>query len=231
MIAFVIQRGFNIFCFLDEGQDKKWIKYLLSQNMPVLIPVGYLRYGHMVVLVGYDDNKKIFHVADPEWRSIQKQPYQEFNEWHDEVQEGNEAFLVYPEFKQIEALSGGKTPTELKKYSNIKGIAYLKKGQYDRAISNFNKALEIEPELARVYINRGAAYMGKGQYEEAISDFTKAIEINPRYAITYYGRGVAYYYKKEYDKSWEDINKALALGYEIPPNFLNELRKASGREK
>jgi C1A family cysteine protease len=71
MIAFVRERGFNIFCFLDEGKDKKWIKYFLFQNMPVMVTVGYLRYGHMMVLVGYDDNKKIFYVADPEWRSIQ----------------------------------------------------------------------------------------------------------------------------------------------------------------
>lgn len=231
MIAFVIERGFNIFCFLDEGQDKKWIKYFLSQNMPIMVPVGYLRYGHMVVLVGYDDNKKIFYVADPERRSIQEWRYEEFNEWHYKVHEGNEAFLVFPESKQIEALSEGKIPMELKKYSIIKGIAYFKKGQYDRAISDFNKALEIEPKSARVYINRGAGYMGKGQYEEAISDFNKAIEINPRYAIAYYGRGLIYYYKKEYDKSWEDVNRAQALGYEIPTNFLNDLRKNSGREK
>jgi hypothetical protein len=231
MITFVIERGFNIFCFLDEGQDKKWIKYFLSQNMPIMVPGGFLGYGHMVVLVGYDDNKKIFYIADPEWRSIQEWPYQEFNEWHYKVQEGNEAFLVYPEFKQTEALSEGKIPPELKKYSNIKGFANLMKGQYDRAISDFNKALEIEPKSADVYNNRGIAYGSKGQYEKAISDFDKAIEINPGLSKAWFNRGLVYYYKKEYDKSWEDVNRAQALGYEIPSRFLYDLRKNSGREK
>jgi hypothetical protein len=42
---------------------------------------------------------------------------------------------------------------------------------------------------------------------------------------------MSYYYKKEYDKSWEDIKKAKDLGWRIPPEFLEELRKASGRQK
>jgi len=50
-------------------------------------------------------------------------------------------------------------------------------------------------------------------------------------ALAYGNRGRAYYFKKEYDKSWEDIKKAQALGYQIPSEFLDDLRKASGREK
>ena len=33
------------------------------------------------------------------------------------------------------------------------------------------------------------------------------------------------------DKSWEDIKRAQDLGYKIPAEFLDDLRKASGREK
>jgi hypothetical protein len=36
--------------------------------------------------------------------------------------------------------------------------------------------------------------------------------------------------EKEYDKSWDDIKKAQALGYQIPPKSLDDLRKASGRQ-
>ena len=46
-----------------------------------------------------------------------------------------------------------------------------------------------------------------------------------------YSRGLAYYFKKEYDKSWDDIKKAQELGHQVPPKFLDNLRKASGREK
>ncbi len=59
----------------------------------------------------------------------------------------------------------------------------------------------------------------------------KAIEIDPSFAEAHFSRGRAYCVKKEYDKSWVDIKKAQDLGYEIPPEFLEDLRKASGREK
>jgi hypothetical protein len=50
-------------------------------------------------------------------------------------------------------------------------------------------------------------------------------------AKAYYKRGIVYYVKKERDKSWQDVKKAQSLGYQIPPKFLEDLRKAPGRER
>jgi len=115
---------------------------------------------------------------------------------------------------------------------NERGIAYARKGQHDQAISDYTKALEIDQKYAlKAYLNRGISYADKGEYDQAISDFSKAIEINPKYADAYRSRGVAYYFKKEYSKSWDDIKKAENLGCPIPSEFLDDLRKASGRQK
>jgi serine/threonine-protein kinase len=65
------------------------------------------------------------------------------------------------------------------KFYNNRGIAYAEKGQYDQAISDFNKAIEISPRYVQAYNNRGIIYRLKGQYGQAISDFNKTIEINP----------------------------------------------------
>ena len=81
------------------------------------------------------------------------------------------------------------------------------------------------------YNNRGFAYTQKGEYDQAISDFNKSLEANQRDAGAYGHRARAYYFKKEYDKSWEDVKKAKELGFDIPADFLDDLRKASGREK
>jgi len=59
------------------------------------------------------------------------------------------------------------------------GTELLKKGQYDQAIANFDKAIEINPRYAEAYNNRGIAYTKKGQYDKAISDYNKAIELDP----------------------------------------------------
>jgi tetratricopeptide (TPR) repeat protein len=52
-----------------------------------------------------------------------------------------------------------------------RGNDYAKKGQYDEAISDYNKALEINPRYAEAYCGRGLAYDNKGQYDQAISDY------------------------------------------------------------
>jgi tetratricopeptide (TPR) repeat protein len=113
---------------------------------------------------------------------------------------------------------------------HYRGNAYHKKGNDDQAISNYNKAFEMNPNDILAYKSRGNSYLSMGKYDQAISDFNKAMEIIPSDAPAYYLRGKAYYFKKEYDKSWEDVNKAQNLGLKIPPKFLDDLRKASGRE-
>jgi tetratricopeptide (TPR) repeat protein len=81
------------------------------------------------------------------------------------------------------------------------------------------------------YHNLGSAYLQKRELDQAISLFNKSLAINPKYAAAYISLGRAYYLKAEYDKSWEDIHKAQALGCTIPTEFLDQLRRDSGRER
>ena len=111
---------------------------------------------------------------------------------------------------------------------NNRGFDYCQIGQYDQAILDLGKAIEIDPRLARAYNNRGWAYIKNWQYDQAISDFSKTIEIDPRFVEAYFYRAVGYFLVEEYDKSLLDVIKAQQLGYQIPPEFLDELRKAAG---
>ena len=123
-----------------------------------------------------------------------------------------------------------KSPQKARPYDS-RGIAYAEKGNLDQAISDFTRAINIDPRGADAYNNRGGAYVRKGNLDQAISDCNKAIEINPKYADAYSNRGIVYFIKKEYDKSWKDVHKAEELGYKVNPQFLAELKKVSGREK
>ena len=96
-------------------------------------------------------------------------------------------------------------------FYNSRGIAYGEKGQYDEAISDYNKALEINQSYAEAYRNRGNAYFYKRQYDQAISDYNKALEINPKYAKAYNNRGVIYRLKGQYDQAISDYDKALEI--------------------
>jgi len=111
---------------------------------------------------------------------------------------------------------------------NNRGFDYCQIGHYDQAISDFSKAIEINPRLAHAYNNRGWAYIKKWQYDQAISDFSKTIEIDPRFVEAYFHRAVGYFLVEEYEKSLLDVIKAQQLGYQIPIEFLDDLRKAAG---
>ncbi len=66
------------------------------------------------------------------------------------------------------------------------------KKEFDRAVEDFDHAIEIDPQRARTYTNRGIAWRAKSQYERAIDDFNRALHINPRDTWTQYNRLVAY---------------------------------------
>lgn len=112
-----------------------------------------------------------------------------------------------------------------------RGVAYLQNQQNDKAIDDFDQAITLKPGYLPAYIHRGIAYQRKRQYDLSISDFTKAIKIDSNQDFVYYNRAISHFYKREYSKAWEDIHKAQRLGLNIPPRFITDLRKASGREK
>ena len=75
---------------------------------------------------------------------------------------------------------------------NNRGLTYYYKGEYDKAIKEYNKAIELNPKYAEAFNNRGLAYRHKGELDRAIKDYNKAIELNPKYAKAFNNRGVAY---------------------------------------
>ena len=103
----------------------------------------------------------------------------------------------------------------------FKGVAYYLKGQWAKAIIEYNKAIEVNPRFALVYHDRGIIYRHKGLYDQAISNCTKAIELNPRYAEAYYNRGVAYLHKDFYDQAISDCNKAIEINSEYAEAYYN----------
>jgi len=93
---------------------------------------------------------------------------------------------------------------------NNRGLAYYDKGDYDRAIADYDQAIQLEPD-ATTYYSRGLAYYYKGDYDRAIADYDQAIKLKPDYAIAYRSRGRAYRKKGDYDRAIADLNQAIAL--------------------
>jgi tetratricopeptide (TPR) repeat protein len=92
-----------------------------------------------------------------------------------------------------------------------RGLAYLNKGDDDRAIADLDKAVELAPLFFEAYCNRGLAYLNKGDDDRAISDFDKAVELAPKFAQAYFGRGMARSSKGEWETAIEQFAKAVAI--------------------
>jgi tetratricopeptide (TPR) repeat protein len=53
------------------------------------------------------------------------------------------------------------------------------KSELDRAINEFNRAIELDPRYALAYGNRGLALLRLGKDAEAEKDFERALALGP----------------------------------------------------
>jgi tetratricopeptide (TPR) repeat protein len=84
-------------------------------------------------------------------------------------------------------------------------------GEFDRAMVDYDRAIELDPQNAVAYRNRAVAHCRQGDLEQALADFDRAIELDPEYAQAYGSRGNIYHQFGEYEKALEDYNKVIEL--------------------
>jgi tetratricopeptide (TPR) repeat protein len=94
---------------------------------------------------------------------------------------------------------------------NAMGYEYHKKGQYHKAIVEYNRALELNPQNVIVYVNRGNTYEAMRSHEDAISDYNRAIEINPNYGGAYMNKGVVFARMGQYDQAIYNISRGIEI--------------------
>lgn len=114
-----------------------------------------------------------------------------------------EAVRVYGRLEQIE-------PENAEVY-NGRGTAYLSDRQYEKAITDLEKAVQMESGNPVYWFNLGLCRCCLGRYEEGIEDFTRALSLDPQYAESYCQRGAAYAHLEQYEKAEEDIRRAGEL--------------------
>lgn len=96
------------------------------------------------------------------------------------------------------------------------GIDKASQKDYQGALADYTKALQIDSQDPNIYYSRALIYVELGEYEKAIADYTKAIDFkyNPL-SIAYYNRAIAYRYKQDVQAAISDFNKSLLLD----PNY------------
>jgi tetratricopeptide (TPR) repeat protein len=101
-------------------------------------------------------------------------------------------------------------PSKAAVYYN-RANAHDDKKNYPAAIADYDKAIEIKPDLQTAYYNRGRALRISGQPELAIASYNKALELDPKDANSFSNRGHAYRDVGDNDKAIADFRSALAI--------------------
>jgi tetratricopeptide (TPR) repeat protein len=107
--------------------------------------------------------------------------------------------------------AGALMPQGLAVAFNTRGIAYTKKGDYDRAIQDYDESIKINPKYAKAFNNRGVAYRKKGDHDRAIQDFDESIKLDSNYAIAFANRAATYQEKGEYNLAARDYDEVIRL--------------------
>jgi tetratricopeptide (TPR) repeat protein len=100
-----------------------------------------------------------------------------------------------------------KDPQNYKHY-NKRGEYYFSSKEYEKALKDFCRSLDLNPDHAYTHFIIGRTYFEDKKYEEAITSFGKAINSEPNY-IDYYFRGRAYFELKKYEEATKDFLKAI----------------------
>ena len=112
----------------------------------------------------------------------------------------NSEKLDIVEKKVVELIK--KNPKSFVLY-NLFGTILVDKKNFNQALFNYKKSLEIKPDYAEGHNNLGIAFYKLGKFYESINSYQRAIKIKPNFSKAYNNLGLAY---KELEKFTESIN-------------------------
>ena len=158
-------------------------------------------------------------------RAIERSPgdadlYHNLGNFYFENNEFQKALAAYLKAAQI-------NPSHIGAYNNL-GMAYQKMGRQDEALSAYEKVLAIDPKNFGACVNLGNLFLRTNNFKRAAGLYRQALEVNPDDAKIHYKLALAYYNGAQYGLAAEYGEKALVLGYPVPADFLEDLKKHKG---
>ena len=104
---------------------------------------------------------------------------------------------------------------------------YLRSGDFDKAIEDYDTLTSLSPDESDAYMWRGCAYYLKGEVNIAIADYDKAIALTPGNALALYKRGLAHARLANSSQADQDFARAMAIGFDEEAGESNEAGQQS----
>jgi Flp pilus assembly protein TadD len=92
-----------------------------------------------------------------------------------------------------------------------RGVKQVDKGEYEKAIAHFERAIQLYPEYVQAYNDLGAQYLRLNRFTEAEAAFTKAVTYEPRAPQPYLNLGYMRLLQKQYQDAVLALNRAIEL--------------------
>ena len=120
--------------------------------------------------------------------------------------------------------SGEETPQSLALAFSNRGHAYRIKGDYPRALQDFNEAIRRVPNLAAAFNGRGLTWGAMRDYDRAVADFNEAIAHAPTFAVAFVNRANAHRTSGKAEEAMHDYDEALRLDPTLVFGYLSRGR-------
>jgi tetratricopeptide (TPR) repeat protein len=104
-----------------------------------------------------------------------------------------------------------KSVDPYKVYLN-RAVANTSLQEYDLAIDDLTKSIELNSDNASAYHSRGMVYYELKDYEQAVRDFTQAINLSQDNPVTFFNLGMSYYRMEDKDSACPYFHKACSMG-------------------
>ena len=97
--------------------------------------------------------------------------------------------------------------------------ARVDKSDWQAAMANFTKAIELDPHCSLDFAGRGLSKFHLNDDLGAMTDYSRAIELDPNSPLGYAGRGSVKYELADYRGALMDFTKAIEIDSEIPVTY------------
>ena len=95
---------------------------------------------------------------------------------------------------------------------------------FDRAVVDFSKAIELDPDYEMAWSERGIEYLRAHDFDKALHDFTKAIELDPTDYSFWKLRAITYESKGDFDRAKADFSKIIEMRPNEPYSWMGRAK-------